>query len=240
MTGIEPLLAATAGGILPALAWLWFWRREDSAHPEPRKLIALAFLSGMATVGIVIPIERFVQPIIMDLTMPAFFLSGQTLVFTAWSFIEEIMKFLAARWTVLKRRENDEPIDPVIYMVAVALGFAAAENTLFLLSPIGGDTFVQTFITGNLRFIGATLLHVLSSAVIGVALALSFYASKRIKRRYMIYGVILACVLHSAFNFFILNTAEESLFRTFSFVWLGVIGLLAVLEYIKRIHPRWR
>ncbi len=240
MSGLQGIAAAVAGGILPALAWLWFWRREDALHPEPRRLIALAFLSGMVTVAVVIPIERFVQPLIMDFTMPGFFLTGQTLVFTAWSFIEELMKFFAARITVLKRRENDEPIDSVIYMVAVALGFAAAENTLFLLSPLGGDTFVQTFITGNLRFIGATLLHVLSSAVIGVALALSFYASKRIKRRYMLYGVILACLLHSAFNFFILNTAEESLFRTFSFVWLGVIALLAVLEYIKRIHPRWR
>lgn len=240
MTGIEAILAATAGGILPALAWLWFWRREDAVHPEPRRLIALAFFAGMVTVAVVIPMERFVQPWIMDFTMPGFIFAGQTLVFTAWSFIEELMKYFAARITVLKRRENDEPIDSVIYMVTVALGFAAAENTLFLLSPIGGDSFVQTFITGNLRFIGATLLHVLSSAVIGVALALSFYAAKRIKRRYALYGVILACLLHSAFNFFILNTAEESLFRTFSFVWLGVIALLAMLEYIKRIHPRWK
>ncbi len=240
MTGLQAVIAAVAGGVLPALAWLWFWRREDAAHPEPRRLIALAFFAGMVSVAVVIPMERFVQPILMDFAVPLAIISGQTLVFTAWSFIEELMKFFAARLTVLKRREDDEPIDPVIYMVTVALGFAAAENTLFLLSPIGGDTFVQTFITGNLRFIGATLLHVLSSAVIGVALALSFYASKRIKRRYMAYGVILACLLHSAFNFFILNTAEESLFRTFSFVWLGVIALLAVLEYIKRIHPRWR
>ncbi|MBP9757232.1 MAG: PrsW family intramembrane metalloprotease [Candidatus Pacebacteria bacterium] len=240
MNGFEVILAAAAGGVLPALAWLWFWRREDAAHPEPRRLIALAFFAGMVTVAIVIPMERFVEPIIKDLTLPGFIFASQTLVFTAWSFIEEIMKFLAARFTVLKRREDDEPIDPVIYMITVALGFAAAENTLFLISPIGGETFVQTFITGNLRFIGATLLHVLSSAVIGVALGLSFYASKRIKRRYMIGGVILACLLHSAFNFFILNTAEDSLFRTFSFVWLGVIALLAVLEYIKRIHPQWR
>jgi RsiW-degrading membrane proteinase PrsW (M82 family) len=224
------IIAAMLGGILPALAWLWFWRREDSEHPEPRRLIALAFFAGMVTVAIVIPMERFVQP----------FFSSQTLVFTAWSIIEEVMKFTAARFTVLRRREDDEPIDPVIYMVTVALGFAAAENTLFLLSPLGGDTFAQTFITGNLRFIGATLLHVLSSAVIGVALALAFYRPRRVKRWYALYGVILACVLHSAFNFFILNAAEDKLFRTFSFVWLGVIALLAVLEYVKRIHPRWR
>lgn len=226
----QVILAAAAGGILPALAWLWFWRREDSRHPEPRKLIALAFLAGMVTVAAVIPVQKAVAP----------FLGSMTFVFIAWSIIEEVFKYIAARFTVLRRRDDDEPIDPVIYMVTVALGFAAAENTLFLLSPLAGDTIVQTVMTGNLRFVGATLLHVLSSAAIGVFLALSFYKPRRIKRRYALYGVILAAVLHSSFNFFILNTAEDHLLRTFAFVWLGVIALLATLEFIKRLRPRWQ
>ncbi|MEK7133728.1 MAG: PrsW family glutamic-type intramembrane protease [Patescibacteria group bacterium] len=227
MSEIEPILAAAAGGILPALAWLWFWRREDSAHPEPRRLIALAFLAGMVAVAVVIPMEKYVAP----------FFTSTTLVFTVWSAMEEIIKYAMARVTVLRRREDDEPIDPVIYMVTVALGFAAAENTLFLLSPLSGDTLIQTFLTGNLRFVGATLLHVLSSAAIGVFLGLSFYKTRRIRRVYVIVGVILASLLHSAFNFLILNTPEEHIFRTFGLVWLGLIILLAVLEYIKRIHP---
>ena len=193
-------------------------------------MIALAFFAGMVTVAIVIPVQKLVQS----------FLVGTTIVFTAWSAIEEVMKYLAARFTVLRRREDDEPIDPVIYMVAVALGFAAAENALFMLSPLSGSTFLQTVLTGNLRFVGATLLHVLSSSVIGVMLGLSFYKRKTVKRFYAFFGVILAIVLHSTFNFFILNTPEEHLMRTFGFVWLGVIILLAVLEYIKRIHPLLR
>jgi RsiW-degrading membrane proteinase PrsW (M82 family) len=223
----EPIVAAMAGGILPALAWLWFWRREDSVHPEPRRLIALAFLAGMVAVAVVIPMEKYVAP----------FLASTTLIFTVWSAMEEIVKYVMARLTVLRRREDDEPIDPVIYMVTVALGFAAAENTLFLLSPLSGDTLMQTLLTGNLRFVGATLLHVLSSAAIGVFLGLSFYKSKRIKRLYVVAGVILASLLHSTFNFLILNTPEQHLLRTFGLVWLGLIVLLAVLEYIKRIHP---
>jgi len=227
MSELTPILGALAGGIFPALAWLWFWRREDAPHPEPRRLIALAFAAGMVTVALVIPMQKFIAP----------FLATQTLIFTAWSAIEEVMKFLVAKVTVLRRREDDEPIDPVIYMVAVALGFAAVENTLFLISPLSGDSLVQTVMTGNLRFVGATLLHVLSSAVIGVALGLSFYKSKRARRLYTVGGVILAVLLHSVFNFLILNTAEEHLLRTFGLVWLGLIALLGVLEYIKRIHP---
>ena len=227
MSELWPILLAAAGGVLPALAWLWFWMREDKTHPEPRRVIALAFLVGMVTVGVVIPIQQAV----------ATFLASTTMVFIAWSIIEEVMKYAAARVTVLRSRENNEPIDSVIYMVTVALGFAAAENALFLLSPLAGETFTQSLMTGNLRFVGAMLLHVLSSAVIGVFLALAFYKSKRQKLLFALLGVILAALLHSLFNFLILNTAEEHLLRTFLYVWIGLIVLLAVLEYVKRIHP---
>ena len=220
--------AAVAGGVLPALAWLWFWRREDSKHPEPRRLIALAFIAGMICVAVAVPLEKFVQP----------FLATQMLIFSAWSVIEEVLKYLFAFATVLRRRDNDEPIDPVIYMVTLALGFAAAENTLFLLSPISVHTPMEIFMTGNLRFVGATLLHVISSAAIGVCLGVTFYKRRAVRRYAAIVGVILASLLHAGFNFFILSAPEETLLRTFSFVWIGVIVLLAVLEYIKRIHPR--
>ncbi len=228
MSELLSIGAAAAGGVLPALAWLWFWLREDSKHPEPRRLIALAFIAGMVCVGFAVPIEKSVQP----------YLASTVLVFTAWSIIEEILKFIFAYATVLRRAEDDEPIDPVIYMVTTALGFAAAENTLFLLSPISGSTFLQTFLTGNLRFIGATLLHVISSAAIGVCIGVTFYKNKKTRRFATFIGVILASLLHASFNFFILSAPEETLLRTFSFVWVGVIVLLAVLEYIKRIHPK--
>ena len=218
-----------AGGILPALAWLWFWLREDTRNPEPRKLIALAFLAGMVAVATVIPLEKFVAP----------YLGAQTVVFATWSAMEEIMKFFWAKITVLRRREDDEPIDPVIYMVTVALGFAAAENSLFLLSPLSGDTVVQTILTGNLRFIGATLLHVFSSAVVGIALAYSFYKPTLVREWYAAVGVILASLLHAGFNFLILNTADDHILRTFAGVWLGVIAVLFALEFVKRIQPRF-
>jgi len=246
MSDLTPLLGAIAGGLFPALAWLWFWRREDAPHPEPRRLIALAFFAGMLTVALVIPMQQCVAGSVQYSFLPmqsacsflASFLPTTTAIFIAWSTIEEVMKYLLARITVLRSREDDEPIDPVIYMVAVALGFAAAENTLFLISPLAGDSLLQTIMTGNLRFVGATLLHVLASAVIGVAIALAFYGSPAKKRLFTTLGVILACVLHSMFNFLILNTAEEYLLRTFGIVWLGLILLLAVLEYVKRIHPK--
>lgn len=228
MHSIETFALAIAGGILPALAWLWFWLKEDSAHPEPKRLVALAFITGMLTVIVVIPIQKFA----------ALFLTSQTAVFAAWSTIEEFAKYIMAWLTVLHRSENDEPVDSVIYMVAVALGFAGLENALFLLSPLAGDTVVQTFMTGNLRFIGATLLHVFSSAIVGVFLAFAFYKSRLTKEWYAAMGVILASILHIGFNFLILNMADEHVLRAFAGVWVGIIAILFTLEFVKRIKPR--
>lgn len=230
MDELTPILIACVGGVLPALAWLWFWLREDSVNPEPRRLIALAFAAGMLTVAVVIPIEKYV----------ATFFASQTVVFSLWSAIEESTKYLAALATVLWRREDDEPIDSIIYMVTVALGFAAAENSLFLLNPVYGGTVLQAIVIDNFRFVGATLLHVLSSAVIGVSLALSFYGSRIDKFYHAVIGVILAILLHATFNFFIMNTPETSVLHVFMFVWIGVIALLAALEFVKRITPRWK
>jgi len=228
MSGLESYALAIAGGVFPALAWLWFWLKEDSRSPEPRRLIALAFIAGMVTVVIVIPMQKFV----------AGYLVTQTATFAAWSTIEEFTKYAIAWLVVLHRRENDEPVDAVIYMVAVALGFAGLENALFLLSPLAGETVMQTVMTGNLRFIGATLLHVFSSAVVGIFLAFSFYRSRVVKEWYAAVGVILASILHILFNFLILNTADEHLLRAFAGVWLGVILVLFALEFVKRIKPR--
>lgn len=225
MSDFLPVGLALIGGVLPALAWLWFWRHEDSNHPEPRRLIALAFFAGMTTVAVVVPIQKAVAP----------FLISTTMLFAVWSAIEEVFKYLAARISVLWRKENDEPIDAVIYMMAVALGFAALENALFLVAPLAGHSVVSSVMTGNLRFVGATLLHVLSSGAIGIMLAISFYKPKRVKRYYAWFGVILAIILHGGFNFLILNTPEENLYRTFILVWIGLVVVLAVLEYIKRM-----
>jgi len=226
-TGIA---TAIIGGITPVLLWLWFWLREDAKNPEPRHLIFFAFVAGMITVALVIPMQKFA----------AGFLAAGTVTFIAWSFIEEATKYVAGLASVLLGRDADEPIDMVIYMITIALGFAAVENALFLLSPLAGATVIDHVMTGNLRFIGATLLHVLASAVVGISLALTFYKPLYVRLMAGFGGVILGSLLHSLFNIRILSAPDEHLLRTFALVWIGVIVLLAIVEYIKRIKPRVR
>ncbi|PIT91287.1 hypothetical protein COU17_01540 [Candidatus Kaiserbacteria bacterium CG10_big_fil_rev_8_21_14_0_10_49_17] len=224
MISTQTLLYALLGGVLPALLWLWFWLKEDKRCPEPRGLILFAFLIGGLLVPLVIPAQKWV--------MGTF--SG-VLVIILWAVLEEVFKYVGAWLSVLKRKAMNEPVDAVIYMVTVALGFSALENALFLLNPLSVGQFIDGFLTGNLRFFGATLLHVLSSATIGVALALSFYKSKKTKRLFLLCGLILAIILHTVFNFLIINSNGENIFLVFLGVWCGVIVLILLFEKIKRI-----
>jgi RsiW-degrading membrane proteinase PrsW (M82 family) len=219
---------ALLSGFVPTVLWLWFWLREDAEHPEPRQLIALAFLAGIAAVTLSVPLEQIVQSWGL----------ATAVQYTLWAYIEEITKFVAALVTVLWRAEDDEPIDGLIYMIIVALGFAAAENTLFLSGTLGGTTLATRIVTGNLRFMGATLLHIVSSACIGLALSFAFYGSTARKISAVGAGVILGGALHAAFNVRILKGQSVSIMGTFVMLWAAVIVLFALIEWVKRIKPQ--
>lgn len=215
------------GGILPALFWLWFWLQEDRFHPEPRSRIVTVFALGMISVFLVLPFERFVFNIMaQSLSLTTIFL---------WASIEEVFKYLVAYFAALKYREMDEPIDAIIYMITAALGFSALENSLFLSNLIDIGKISDSFITGNSRFLGATLLHTASSAAIGVMIGLSYYKKTKTKILFLCTGLALGIILHTVFNLLIMKL-EKDLFFVFSGVWVLIISLILLIEKVKRVN----
>jgi RsiW-degrading membrane proteinase PrsW (M82 family) len=223
---LSTLLYAALGGILPPLLWLWFWLKEDKARPEPRGRIFLSFAAGMAMVPLVIPFEKAALNI---------FGMG-TIAVIAWAIIEEVFKYIGAYFAALRSRYFDEPIDAMIYLITAALGFAAVENVFFLLGPLQDGDIFQSLITSNLRFLGATLLHTVSSAAVGSAIALSFYRRKKVRREYLLVGITLAVALHALFNLFIMKQTGVRMFFIFGFVWIAVIALIVFFEKVKRLR----
>jgi protease PrsW len=227
---LQNVLFAGLAGFIPAAIWLVFWLREDKKRPEPKGLILLAFGAGMAGVIVVLPFQGFAANMV-----PMGFL-----LILIWAAIEEIAKFGLAWIAVLQRSAVDEPIDVPVYMITVALGFSALENALFLFNPLRGGNFAEVVLTGDLRFIGASLIHVLASAVVGGALAFVFYRELPQKIWYGFSGIILAVALHALFNFLIMTTGASRMLTVFLGVWVGIIMLLLALERIKTIHrPLW-
>ncbi len=224
---MDPSYVAIAllAGLVPALFWLWFWLREDKEHPEPYLLVALSFLAGMLVVPIALPLQKYAIDIY----------DGKTVVLV-WVILEELLKYAAALIVILWNKEVDEPIDMVIYMITIALGFAALENALFIFNPLISGAYLDSALTGSFRFVGATLLHVLASATVGVFLAFAYYKSRWTQMLFGMVGLFIAIVLHALFNFFIMNASGETILGVFLVVWMGVILLFFLFEKIKRIR----
>lgn len=220
---------AILGGMLPALFWLWFWLREDNKRPEPTGLIVRTFIAGMIVVPLVLPLQK--------LALGMF--TGASLIWV-WVIIEETLKYALALIVILWHKAVDEPIDYIVYMITLALGFAALENALFIWNPLVAGDLTGSIITGNFRFLGATLLHVLASGTIGVFLAFAYYKSDTSKLVAGTFGLFVAIVLHALFNLFIMDANGETILSIFLVVWLLVIGLFMIFEKVKRIKPRHR
>lgn len=231
------IIFAFLGGFLPALIWLWYWLKEDSKHPEPNKLIIKTFFLGMGMVPIAFIFQTLFNSIILQGNGEKLIESGGiigAIIIIIWAGIEEAVKYFAARNGGLKSKSNDEPIDVPIYLITAALGFAALENTLFLISPLLEGNLADAVVAGNMRFIGATLLHVASSAIIGIFGALSYFFKNEIKKIYVVSGFAVATLLHAIFNLFIINHNDIS-YLGFITVWFFIVLISVLFERIKKI-----
>lgn len=228
---IDPKILGFAflGGMVPSLLWLWFWLKEDDGHPEPKVLLASVFVMGMIAVVIVLPIQKFIQSHVgiedIDLIL--------------WASVEEIFKYLAVFVVVYKTKVADEPIDWPIYLITAALGFAALENTLFLVKPLLASGTTVGLLTGQLRFLGSNLLHAVSSGIIGIAIGLSFYMQEW-KREWLLFvGFLFAIALHSAFNFFIIRNEGSDFLKVFAFLWVITIIIMLLFEKVRRMSENY-
>jgi RsiW-degrading membrane proteinase PrsW (M82 family) len=225
---VSTVVYALLAGLLPSFVWLWFWLKEDNLHPEPRTILAASFVAGAIGVVIAIVLEKWVQMAVMD----------NTLRYVAWAAVEELVKFGAVVLIAFHANIMDEPIDAMIYCITVALGFAALENAMFIISPLSAGELSQSIVTGNLRFIGASLVHVVSSASIGFFVGLSFYRGIVMKTLCIIGGIILAVALHSAFNLAIIYGTAITTLRVFGWVWCAAVVLIILFEEVKAVHPK--
>lgn len=159
-----------------------------------------------------------------------------SLTYVFWAaFAEELVKFYGVAIIAIRSPDFDEPMDAMIYMICAALGFAAIENILFLFKLIPeGNFFVAQAGTVDaalktlaLRSVGATVLHALSSAMIGYFLAMSWFFAHH-RKKLIVIGIIVGSLFHFSFNVFL--SSEQAL--TGLAISLGLLGFMGFLVYI--------
>jgi len=205
-------------GFLPSFIWLLFYLRKDS-HPEPKKQILKIFIWGM----LIAPLAAILEFLLYWLINPS--LGAKEIIFSfgsrqaAWQgiialvaiapLVEEYLKYKIVRVKIIDDPSFDEPLDAMIYLIAGALGFAAVENLIAILeSPLVPLSTALGII--SFRFLGATFLHVLASAIVGYYLAKSLPRRRRLKRAsFIAQGLALAIFFHGVYNYLIRFIGES-------------------------------
>jgi len=218
-----PFIALLVFALLPSLIWLWFFLKRDP-KPEPRHMILRVFLIGVLMVvpaiGAQIILNRF-----------WFGLVAMTLMAAA---VEEAAKYGAARWGAFGSVDFDEPVDAMIYMIIAGLGFAAMENLLVLISPsISGLSMIAG--VSGLRFLTATFVHALSAGLMGYFVSLQIF---REKRGLAWMGLLVAALIHAAYNLSIIGLAAQiDNYKYLVYTLLLIIPLgIGILDLIAFAH----
>lgn len=127
-------MTTVAISIIPCLIWLAFFYFQDRYDREPLPTIAKTF--GL---GALMTLPALILNTVLGSIVYLVFGSalgdqvGQaTMFFLVVGPVEETLKFLAVYSYAYRRPEFDEPADGAVYSAASALGFAAAENVLYL------------------------------------------------------------------------------------------------------------
>lgn len=229
MEGIYTSAFLVALGFAPSLVWLAYYLRKDP-RPEPRYMISRVFFLGI----ILAPLAVIAQWAFREAAFtfnPDFQISASFPFFLWAAFIEEAVKFLPIKFAVLHNPEFDEPVDAMIYMIAAALGFAAIENILVLFQTIP-DGAIAALQIWSLRFIGATLLHAVSSAMVGYFLALSWFYNRHSQK--LIYaGIAIATVFHFTFNSVLLKGKESPESFLYSTIFLIITAIIISFLFAK-------
>lgn len=199
--------------IIPILFWLWFFRRLDRREPESGRFLFRIFRFGFLAIILALLIETAVDrtffpeavgfmnsygdvhldPTIMGLVLMSFFLAGP---------VEEFIKYFILKRVTFRNPEFNQIADGIIYGTTLALGFVLIENTGYFFNIYVNLSEEYMFTTVLFRGAATTLLHVVSTGIIGLYLGRSKFeigASKWLALK----GVVIASLIHGLFNVFL-------------------------------------
>ena len=198
-------------GFAPGIYWLLYFYKKDKLEPEPRKLVILAYISGIITALIVM---------MLQFPLKASYFIGAVLLAPIF---EETGKFLMVRTTIFRNSNFNEPMDGIVYASAVALGFASIENGFYLLRAVAvsRDLLPNVLLTRSLLSVPG---HALFSSNWGLALGEHKFFGNRTGS--VVRGLLLAIFLHGLFNYL-------CLLRYYSAI--GLLILLAVMWHILNL-----
>lgn len=176
-------------------------RSYDIWEPESLlKLILTTIFGGFISILIALCLYRII----------ALFTTVDHTLLSAFIFIgpiEEISKLLAfvILYAAVIRKEIDEPIDAIVYMSCIALGFSAIENVKYAIN--GGGSII------GFRYAIATPAHILFALPMAIPLC-GVLQNKKSKLSTISY-IISSIFLHGLWDAIAFNSSYLKVFTSF-------------------------
>ena len=208
----------------PALLVHYFYRR-DKKHANPTGMIHRTFL-----IGLLITIPAFALEFLL-VRMQSFLAMSNLShhLFRAFLIIapsEELFKLIVVIFVVYNHKRFNKLMDGIIYTIIASLGFACTENIVYALS---GGIGVAIF-----RFFTALPMHIITAGIMGYYISkakLSF--SKTEETRLIFTGLLYAVLIHGAYDFVLLASAEMRLVASIGILVILVSTFLILQNIIK-------
>ena len=202
--------------IAPSIIILMYFFLSDK-FKEPKSSIALIFFLGVL---ICLP-----AGILNTFMYDNFNNNTETMKKLLSSFLgpawtEELLKLFILYAIVIKRKEFNEPMDGIVYGVAVSLGFATYENYdyVYRLALEWEQYGISPKDVAIVRSYSAVPMHGLNGCIMGFFLGKHVFSGDN---RYLIYSFIVPFFMHGIYNYY---------------VEFGVLIVVVQLVYALRLH----
>lgn len=198
---IHPM--AFLAGLLISIIWLLYLRSLDIFRKERWLDILIVFLGGIFFTLFCIPIYHYAH---YELSMG---INGEALNDFLYCTLviggsEETVKMLPWVIFALASRRLKEPYDYLLYASVAALGFAFAENWMYLENPNN--------IVG--RSIMSTVAHMFFACILAYSIVLARYKFKQLVWKIVtpLIGFALACLAHGFYDFWLISPSTRGLY----------------------------
>ncbi|MDG5787624.1 glutamic-type intramembrane protease PrsW [Evansella sp. AB-P1] len=212
------MISLIAVGIAPSLALLCFFYLKDDFEQEPVYMVIRSFFFGALLVFPILFVQYALQE---EGYVHSLFIE----VFIQTAFIEEFLKWFIVLLIVYHHIDFNKRYDGIVYATAVSLGFASAENVLYL--------FVNGLETAFLRALFPVSSHALFGVVMGYYLGKAKFNPNR-KVLYFSLAFVFPYMLHSLYNLILLTQNQWVYFLIPFMVFLWFLGLWKVKKANKK------
>lgn len=212
--------------IAPGVAISSYIIFKDEYNKEPRKHLLISFILGVISI---VPAMALELPLLWA-DQISFFSSTFGNAIKAFMMValpEELAKFLMLKLYAYRQPEYDEPFDGIVYAVMVGMGFATAENIMYV--------YEYGTATGVVRMFLAVPAHATFAIIMGYYMGKARFSVKR-EKYLLAAGLFWSVVFHGSYDFFLFLKDAKHTDTEFSLLMLlgAVVSLVTGILLSKK------